>query len=144
MRLGQVLDTAWERELIDSNPVRKNPRKRKVKVHAPARPYLDRAEQIGALLDAAACVDEASVRVGRGRLGRRAIVATLTLAGLRVGELCALRWRDVDLASGRLTVGDAKTDAGRRSVDLLPCSGTIGHHGHPGRVDGVTGRRARA
>jgi integrase len=48
------------------------------------------------------------------------MLATLTLAGLRVGELCALRWRDVDLGAGRLIVGDAKTDAGRRTVDLLP------------------------
>ncbi len=31
---------------------------------------------------------------------RRAILTTLTFAGLQIGELCALRWRDVDLASG--------------------------------------------
>jgi integrase len=37
-----------------------------------------------------------------------------------IGELTALRWRDVDLASGRITVGEAKTDAGRRTVDLSP------------------------
>ena len=49
---------------------------------------------------------------------RRAIIATLTFAGLRIGELCALRWRDVDLANGWLQVGDAKTDAGRRRVKL--------------------------
>ena len=48
------------------------------------------------------------------------MLATLTLAGLRIGELLALRWRDVDLASARLHVGEAKTDAGRRTVDLSP------------------------
>jgi integrase len=48
------------------------------------------------------------------------MLATLTLAGLRVGELTALRWRDEDLANGRLHVGESKTDAGRRTVDLSP------------------------
>ncbi len=40
------------------------------------------------------------------------MLATLTFAGLRIGELCALRWRDVDLAGGWLHVGETKTDAG--------------------------------
>jgi integrase len=44
----------------------------------------------------------------------------MILAGLRVGELCALRWRAVDLARSRLTVEDAKTDADRRVVDVSP------------------------
>lgn len=35
-------------------------------------------------------------------------------SGLRLGELLALRWRDVDLAAGWLTVGEAKTDAETR------------------------------
>src|SRR2546423_15600325 len=51
---------------------------------------------------------------------RRAILATLTLAGLRIGELIELRWRDVNLADGWITVGAAKTDAGVRRIDLLP------------------------
>jgi integrase len=32
--------------------------------------------------------------------------------------LCKLRWRDVDLAAGWLTVGESKTDAGRRYVKI--------------------------
>jgi integrase len=53
----------------------------------------------------------------------------MILAGLRVGELCALRWRDVDLASGRIVVAGAKTDAGVRKVDLLPllAAELVGH-----------------
>jgi len=39
---------------------------------------------------------------------------------LRVGELLALRWRDVDLATGRIHVRASKTDAGIRAVDLQP------------------------
>jgi integrase len=46
------------------------------------------------------------------------MIATLTFAGLRIGELCALRWRDVDLAGGWLGVGESKTDAGRRRVKI--------------------------
>jgi integrase len=49
---------------------------------------------------------------------RKAMLATLTFAGLRISELLALRWRDVDLAGGWLTVGQAKTDAGRRKVKI--------------------------
>jgi integrase len=48
------------------------------------------------------------------------MLSTLVFAGLRIGELCALRWRDIDLAAGRLRVGEAKTDAGVREVELLP------------------------
>jgi integrase len=46
------------------------------------------------------------------------VIATLTFAGLRIGELCSLRWRDVDLAGGWLRVGESKTDAGRRRVKI--------------------------
>ena len=42
----------------------------------------------------------------------RTLFATGICTGLRVGELLALRWRDVNLAQGRLTVLDAKTEAG--------------------------------
>ena len=41
----------------------------------------------------------------------RPLIATMILAGLRVGELTALRWRDLDLASGKIRITDAKSDA---------------------------------
>ncbi len=44
----------------------------------------------------------------------------MLLGGLRVGELCKLRWRAVDLARGLVRVEDGKTDASRRAVDLSP------------------------
>src|SRR5436853_6749599 len=53
-------------------------------------------------------------------LPRPAIVATLGAAGLRVGELCALNWGDVDFAHARINVRDAKTPAGIRQVDMSP------------------------
>lgn len=46
------------------------------------------------------------------------MIATLAGAGLRVGELCALDWRDIDLSTKTLTVQESKTPAGRREVDL--------------------------
>lgn len=51
---------------------------------------------------------------------RREVLATLGLAGLRVGELCGLATRDVDLVKGRIYVRDAKTVAGVRVVDARP------------------------
>jgi len=54
------------------------------------------------------------------RFVRRAIIATLGCAGLRVGELCALDWRHVDFTHRRLLVTAAKTDAGAREVDMTP------------------------
>jgi integrase len=36
------------------------------------------------------------------------------------GEATALAWDDIDLANGRISVRDAKTEAGVRLVDILP------------------------
>ena len=47
-------------------------------------------------------------------------IATLALAGLRISEALGLRWRDIDLAAGRLAIVDAKTAAGARVVNLTP------------------------
>jgi integrase len=114
-RLGQILEVAVERELIARNPARG--RRRHLKQRAPQRTWLDRADQIGALLAAGGELDE-EARADRRGVPRRGILATLALAGLRIGEALALRWRDVDLAAGRLRVRDSKTDAGVREVDL--------------------------
>lgn len=48
----------------------------------------------------------------------RPVIATLTLAGLRVSEFCALNCEHVDLARRELRVLDAKTPAGVRRVDV--------------------------
>lgn len=52
-RLGQILAVAEERDLIARNPVRANTRNRKLKTARKRPIYLDTAEQISAILDAA-------------------------------------------------------------------------------------------
>lgn len=113
--LAAILSAAMDRDLIARNPAQG--KGRKVRERSPERTYLESADQITALLTAAGKLD-AEARVDRRHIHRRAILATLTFAGLRIGELCALRWRDVDLAGGWLHVGDAKTDAGRRRIKI--------------------------
>ncbi len=113
--LAAILESAVEYELIDRNPARG--RRRRLPATAPRRSWLDRADHIVALLDAAGQRDQ-KAKVCRGQ--RRALLATLVFAGLRIGEALSLRWRDVDLARGTITVRDAKTDAGVRVVNILP------------------------
>ena len=115
-RLGQVLDVAQERGLIVQNPVRVNPRNRKVRSVRPARPWLE-PNQVLLLLDAAGELDREDVLA---LPIRRPLLATLAWAGLRVGEAIDLRWRVVDLAAGVIRVEQAKTDAGVREVDVQP------------------------
>src|ERR1019366_320188 len=52
------------------------------------------------------------------RIGRRPMIAAMAKSGLRVTEMCQLRWRDVDVHHERLVICEAKTDAGNRHVDL--------------------------
>jgi integrase len=116
-RLGQILEVAVERELIDRNPAKG--KRRRLKQPRPPRTWLDRADQIAALLSAAGELD-AEARADRRASSRRALLSVLTFAGLRISEALALRWSDVDLAVGRLRVRAAKTDTGIRDIDLLP------------------------
>jgi integrase len=116
-RLAQILEVAVEYGHIARNPARG--KRRRVKPSRPAPVWLDQASQITALLDAAGKLDR-EARADR-QVPRRAILATLVYAGLRIGELLDLEWRDVDFAAGRIIVRASKTDAGRRQVDLLPC-----------------------
>jgi len=117
-RLGQILEVALERELIDRNPARIGGKRRKVKAVKPERLYLDRPELVEALLNAAGELDRDAK--SNGRIARRALLSTLTFAGLRISEALDLEWRDVNLAAGRLRVRESKTAAGTRYVELLP------------------------
>ena len=93
--------------------------RRKLKADTPRRSYLDSATQLVALVDAAAQLDREALPHAR-HIPRRAILATLMFAGLRISELLALRWRAVDLPGGWLSVADSKTAAGVRKVKIRP------------------------
>jgi integrase len=115
--LAAILETAEERELIARNPAKG--RRRRVRTHRPQRSFLNSADQITALLEAARDLD-AKARSDHRHIARHATLAVLVFAGLRLGELLDLRWRDVDLANSRLSIGRAKTDAGIRYVKIRP------------------------
>jgi integrase len=113
--LQMVLSQAVEYGHIPSNPAAGKRRRLKRPARRPV--HLDSVEQIQALLDAAHELDSEPVwRIP----DRRAILTTLVLAGPRAHELCQLRWRDVDLANGRIHIGRSKTQAGLREIPLLP------------------------
>jgi integrase len=113
--LAAILETAVERDLIVRNPAKG--KGRRVRERAPHRSYLDTATQIDALLASAGKLDS-EARADRSHVERRAMIATLIFAGLRISELCALRWRDIDFGAGWLHVAASKTDAGVRRVKL--------------------------
>jgi integrase len=72
--------------------------------------------------------EEATALVEALPLADRALWATALFAGLRLGELQALRWEDVDLAGGRIHIErswdprvgpiEPKSRAGRRTVPM--------------------------
>ena len=108
---GTVLAAAEMQGLIPSNPARqtKLPRRGPVAEKTPIAP-----EKIRQLLEA---LPEPS----------RSLAWLLALTGLRIGELLALRWRDIDLALGCLRVrqtvyegrfDDPKTRRSKRTVPL--------------------------
>lgn len=113
--LQAILEVAVEYGHLDTNPA--SGKRRRLKRPARRPVHLDTAEQIQALLDAAHELDNRAVAQ---TFGRRALVATLVLAGPRADETCRMLWRDVDLANGRIHIGRSKTQAGLREIPLLP------------------------
>ena len=117
-RLAQILEYAVEYEYIARNPARGE------------TPPVEGADRAAAVAGLRRPHHRAARRSGttRSRGPRRpqgprerATLATLTLSGLRIGELCALRWRDVDLAAGRTAVRASKTR--RRHAPRRPAPG---------------------
>jgi integrase len=91
---GTIMAAAEMAELIPSNPVRKTrfPRRGPVKQRAVIAP-----EKVRELLDA---LPEPS----------RSLAWLLALTGLRIGEMLAVRWRNVDLEHGTLRVTETVYD----------------------------------
>ncbi len=115
--LGQILQQAVDYELIDRNPVRVGGRSaRFLKRTRPKRTFLE-VDEFHSLLNAAGEL-EAEARTDFKGLGRRAMVASLGLAGLRISELMDLKVAQVDLIRGRFKLADAKTEAGVREVEI--------------------------
>jgi integrase len=112
--LSAILEEAVDHEHIERNPARG--KRRRLPASTPRRTTIDRAEHIAALLDAAGALDAER----RSRPFRRPLLALLVLAGPRIGEALALRWRDVHLADGWIRIRGTKTDAAERRVYLLP------------------------
>jgi integrase len=111
--LANVLDDAVDRGLLSSNPARG--KRRRLKVRRPTRKFLE-MDELKELLEVA---KERDLRARRDqRIGRRPMIGLMAKSGVRVTELCQLRWRDVDVHHKRLIIRDAKTEAGVRDVDL--------------------------
>jgi len=110
--LSQILETAVDRGLLTSNLA--SAKRLRLRTSKPTRRFLE-ADELRDLLAAAGEIDRTSLRY---RIGRRPMIAVMGKSGLRVTEMCQLRWRDVDVHHQRLIVREAKTDAGVREVDL--------------------------
>jgi integrase len=108
--LSKILGAAVEWGYIEANPVRLTRLPRRSRAHAKA---VLNPQQIRLLL---AALLEPS----------RSVVFLLILTGLRVGELLALRWRNVDLQTALLRIEETVYDGhfdepkSRRGIRLVP------------------------
>src|SRR5262249_76456 len=111
--LTNILDSAVERGALDANPARG--KRRRLRAPRPTRRVLE-PDELAELLAIATEMDR-DVRRDR-QIGRRPRIAVMAKAGRRVTELCQLRWRNVDVHHERLIIESAKTEAGKRDVEL--------------------------
>jgi len=99
--LTNTLNAAERQEYITKNPMRAvsppKKRQREAKFYTP--------EQLGTLLDKA--------------VGTRIELPVYICAylGLRRGELCGLRWSDVDLEHKTITIENTRTQAGKKEIE---------------------------
>lgn len=99
--LTNTLSAAERQEYITKNPMRAvsppKKRQREAKFYTP--------EQLGTLLDKA--------------VGTRLELPVFICAylGLRRGELCGLRWSDVDLEHQTITIENTRTQAGKKEIE---------------------------
>ena len=96
--LNRSLELARKRGLLETNPAKDATRPRSTR----KKPFAPTGKEVRALLAAS-----------RRRDPEIADAVTVASTGLRVGELLALRWGDVDVEAGELNVAAAITDGGR-------------------------------
>lgn len=114
--LSQIMQRAVDYGYIDRNPMKIGERKdRFLPTVKPARTFLE-VDELLSLLDGARELD-VSARLDR-RVGRRPALATLSMTGFRISELCDMRCSQVDLARARFKIPDAKTPKGIREVEM--------------------------
>jgi integrase len=114
--LSQVMQRAVEYDYVKRNPVTVGEHKdRFLPTVRGTRTFLE-VDELHALLSAAGELDQDKQR--DHRTGRRAALATLSLGGFRISELCNLRCAQVDLARARFKLADAKTPKGVREVEM--------------------------
>lgn len=104
--LSGLMRTAVRRGYANQNPVGQLDRHERPKGDTPKMNILD--------------TDEIRLLLSSAPKSYHVLLATLIFSGLRVGELCALTWEDVDWDRGSLIVRDSKTRAGLREVDIMP------------------------
>ena len=114
--LAAVLEDAVEYRLIDRNPAAA--KRRRLKAGKPRRTYLDRADHIAALIEAGGELDRERSTLPY----RRALLATLVLAGLRISEALALALarRGARDRPDLVCRAPRPTRRADRTVDLLP------------------------
>lgn len=115
--LAMVLDDAVEYGLLPANPARG--RRRRAPERKRRKRFLE-PDMVIDLLDAAGEWEQELRERNQMHqvFGRRALLATLILAGPRVQELCVGRLADLDIHTEVLRVDRSKTEAGERDIDL--------------------------
>ena len=103
--LSRIMATATRRGMVMVNPVTQLDRSERPRGDAGPINILD-SHEIEAMLNHAG--------------EHRTLLATLVFTGVRLGELLALRWEDVDWGSGILHVHGTKTSSSEREVVLMP------------------------
>lgn len=111
--LAMVLDLAVKYKTVPANAARG--KDTRVPERKSAKRFLT-PDMVVDLLDAAQIWE--SELPGNQRFGRRALLASLVLAGPRVEEVDAARLGDLDIHTEVLRIDRSKTPAGERDIDL--------------------------
>jgi integrase len=123
--LGAILATAMENSKVAQNVVRvETPRRRR---ESGLDQRHKRRIEVGVDIPTK---DEIRAMLANVQGWARPLIVAAIFTGLRASELRGLRWADIDLATGELTVrqradrwgtlGSPKSDSGKRSIPLAP------------------------